>query len=183
MNRLLVSLLVIILVMIIADCRKNPAMPKESGVAAEKSGAADHRGATDTQSDSLRLDSLFDRIRLQEAAIAAYPSNERLVKELLGSALDSSAGCVYSIGKGTIDTALPATAQPVSQKIAAKYSAEKWALYCKAWLSGEKIPYGAPISGKVLYEKNLRARMKNDTLFLLLMVPVGSVVVKKAKGS
>jgi hypothetical protein len=125
--------------------------------------------------DSLRLDSLFDRIREQESALASFPSNDRLARDLLVTAHDTTVDCFYVIGKGTTDTAFPESAQSLSQKISAKYSAEKWALYCKAMLSGRKIPYGSPISGEVLYSKDIRKRLKNDTLFVMFKVPVGSI--------
>jgi hypothetical protein len=179
MNRLLVLLVLTIPLAMVANCREDSALPKGSAGAGAKSSEPINQGATDTISDSLHLDSLFDAIRVQEATLAAYPSNDRLASSLVAASLDTVAGCFYTIGKGARDTSLPETAQPVSQKIAAKFAAEKWALYCKAWHAGNKIPYGTTVSGKVNYSKDIRARMKNDTLFLMLMVPEGSVVLKK----
>jgi hypothetical protein len=48
----------------------------------------------------------------------------------------------------------------------------------KSWIDGTKIPYGTEIQGKVLYSRELLVQKKNDTLIILFMVPVGSVVVR-----
>jgi hypothetical protein len=175
MNRLLVPLMLIALIAMTVDCRDDAAMPKGSRA---RPADASKKETLSPERDSLRLDSLFDLLRQQESSLSAYPSNERLAQELLSTALDSAAGCFYTVGKGTIDTTFPEKARALRQKNMAKYASEKWALYCKAWLSGKKNACRTPITGKVLYGQDIRARSVDDTLFLMRKVPVGSVVVK-----
>jgi hypothetical protein len=51
-------------------------------------------------------------------------------------------------------------------------------LYLKAWSEGNPIPFGEKISGEVTYSSVLRERLEADTLYQLIQVPVGSVVIK-----
>ena len=154
--------------------------PLQSSFTCSGTGPADALWPTgaDPQQDSLRALSLFDRILEFEKTILADPSDLRKSRQLLCIARDTAAGCFYVIGQGLPDTTLPEGARPKSRKLSARYSAEKWALRCKAWLSGDARTCREPISGKILFQKELLSRTIGDTLFILYMVPAGSVVVK-----
>jgi hypothetical protein len=176
MNRLIVLAAAFLMTAVHLSCREEMEPPPAKP--ADQSGKATSTAISSVVSDSSRLDSMFDRIRALEATLGAYPGNERMAADLLAAARDSVSNCFFVIGRGTMDTSLPESARQVSQKISAKYSAERWAIFCKARASGRKIPYTPAVEGKVLYGQEIKARQLNDTLYLMLKVPIGSITVK-----
>jgi hypothetical protein len=176
MNRPVFSLIVLSVTVLIGSCRENNQMPKGSG---RETAKLSEITVTDPVQDSLRIDSLFDVLWQLECAVAEKPADKKRTKKLLAKSLDTTAGCFYIVGKGLKNLDLPEEARQLAQKTSAKYAAEKWVLYLKALYSGEKISYGEQIAGDVLYKKDLRTRTMDDSLFVLVMVPVGSVVVKQ----
>lgn len=175
MNRRVSLLIVLSMTFLIPVCRENNPMPKGSSAQAAKSAES---VVFDPAADSLRTDSLFDALMKFETAVAANPDDGTQVQNLREKSLDTVAGCFRIVGTGMKNPDLPEDAQPAARKAAAKFSAEKWALYLKALDSGEKVTFGTPIQGRVLYTKVLRTKMAGDSLFVLVMVPTGSVVVK-----
>jgi hypothetical protein len=178
MNRPVFLLIAVATIAILGACRENGQNPKCCTGDPVKSN---EMTVTDPVQDSLRIDSLFDTLWQLECAVAEKPSDKNRAKKLLAKSLDSVSGCFYIVGKGLTNPDLPEKARPLAQKTSAQYSAEKWVLYLKTLYSGEKISYGAQISGEVLYNKGLRTRAADDSLFVLVMIPVGSVVVKDVK--
>lgn len=175
MNRRVFLLLTASLNILVPSCRESNQMPKCSGAECAKSNETT---VIDPVQDSLRIDSLLDTLWRLECAVSEKTSDKNLVKKLQAKSFDSASGCYYVVGIGLKNLDLPEEAQPLAQKTSAKYAAEKWALFLKAVYSGEKTTFGTPVSGKVLYKKDLRTRSVDDSLFVLVMVPVGSVVVK-----
>jgi hypothetical protein len=173
MNRRVFLLAIASAAILIGTCRENKQMPRGSSAQPAKSAEIT---PFDPIADSLRMDSLFDALLELEQAVAATPDDRRAVKNLCAKSLDSLAGCFYLVGTGVKNPSLPEDAQPAARKTAAKFSAEKWALYLKALHCGEKITYGETVKGRVLYTKELRTRITEDSLYMLVMVPVGSVV-------
>jgi hypothetical protein len=159
-------------------CKNDNPKQNTASCAGTRDAEALWPAGTDPRQDSLRMQSLFDRILQCEAIILANPADLQKARQMLCIANDTTANCFYVIGKGLADTALPENARPASQKLSAKFSAEKWALCCKSWAAGEKTTCREPVSGKILFMKELLSRTSGDTLFTLYMVPAGSVVVK-----
>lgn len=176
MNRPVFLLTALSITVLFGACSHNGRMPKSSSRDTTKSSGVT---VIDPVRDSLRIDSLFDTLRQLELAVAEKPVDRNRVKKLLEKSLDTANGCFYIVGKGLKNPDLPEEARPLALKTAAKFAAEKWALYLKALNSGEKITYGTPVTGKVLYKKDLLTRVVDDSLFMLVMVPLGSVVMKE----
>lgn len=160
------------------SCKNDNPKQNSSSCAGTPTAEALWPAGIDPQQDSLRIHSLFDRILQCEEIIMANPADLQKTRQMLCIANDTIANCFYVMGRSLADTALPENTRPNSQKLSARYSAEKWALYCKSWAAGEKITCSEPIEGKILFLKELLSRTIKDTLFTLFMVPVGSVVVK-----
>jgi hypothetical protein len=178
MNRKHILPVLLSAVTICIVCKNDNPKQNYSACAGTETPEALWPDGTDPHQDSMRMPSLFDRILQCEETIAADPADQQKARRMLCIANDTTANCFYVIGKGAADTALPENARPASQKLTARFSAEKWALYCKSWAAGEKITCREPVAGKILFMKELLSRASGDTLFTLFMVPVGSVVVK-----
>jgi hypothetical protein len=158
--------------MLLPCCKEDQPRPKES------ESSAGNRGDFDPFTDTLFLDSLLNRLDLLQNAVAAAPSKNETMRQLIASALDSVADCLYIVGRVADTPDSIEAVQPSIRKRAAKTEVEKWALLVKSWITGTEIRYGTPIQGKVLYSKELLEKRKGDTLRVLFMIPEGSVVVR-----
>jgi hypothetical protein len=176
MNRPVFLLLLLLVTILIGSCRDQGRVPGGSGGETVRSGGIT---VSDPVQDSLRTDSLLDCLWQLECAVAEKPGDRKRARMLLSKSLDTAAGCFCVVGKGLKNPGLPEAARTPAQKLAAQYAAEKWALFLKNLSEGDKTRYGAQIAGRVLYKKDLRSRIAGDSLFVLVMVPAGSVAVKR----
>jgi hypothetical protein len=129
----------------------------------------------DTQS---YYDSILSVILARQDAVFARPAETRLIDSLLCASFDSSSGAFYVAGKATFNPDYPESAREKGRERAARYAGERWALYLKSWHTGPRVRFGTSISGTIAYSKEMHTRQQNDTLYELLLIPVGSVVVE-----
>ncbi|MBD3390759.1 MAG: hypothetical protein GF418_01880 [Chitinivibrionales bacterium] len=125
-------------------------------------------------------DSVLSVLLAREDTVFADPENTTLVPPLLSAAFDTSTGAFYVAGKATYNPDYPEPARDEARKRAARYVGERWALYLKAWHTGQSLAFGTRVSGNIMYSKELYSREQDDTLYQLLIVPVGSVVLDGA---
>ena len=154
-----------ILILIFSGCQQKKSVPEKSTLQNIK---------TIIQRDP-DYDSLADVISNYQDRIISDPENKILMGRLLSAALDSTSGCFLVAGKGVYNRNLPLSAQNESRKTAAIRSAQRWALYLKVWQQGDLVPLSTPVSGSIAYSKTLIEKEVNDTLFLLLGIPPGSI--------
>jgi hypothetical protein len=117
------------------------------------------------------------RVLALQDSVRAHPRDRRLVASLLKASFDTTAGSFVAIGKGLTNPSLPEGAWEAARKTAAKHDGTRWALYLKAWHTGDTRPFGEEIHGEVMYSKVLLEHVVDDTLYQLLQIPVGSIVV------
>jgi hypothetical protein len=163
-----------------SSCKLQPSLPQTEKPATAASGRQIPAAAPETQLDSARCDSLLSLlIRLENDVYAGLPStSESSLGELKKYSFDSSSGCFLTVGKGAYNKTFPEGTWDKGRKMAASYDGKRWALYLKAWREGSSVVFGNKISGEVTYSKILLERPDGDTLYLLIQVPIGSVVVK-----
>ena len=154
-----------ILILIFSGCQQRKSTP-------EKSTPQNLKTISHREPD---YDSLADVISNYQNRIMSDPENKLLMGRLLSAALDSTSGCFLVAGKGVYNRNLPLSAQSESRKTAASRSAQRWALYLKTWQQGKLVPFGTPVSGSIAYSKTMAEKEVNDTLFLLLGIPRGSI--------
>lgn len=176
MNRPVFLVSALLLVFLAASCRENKEMPKSSCAENALTGDA---GTYDPVRDSLRIDSLFDALCRLECSVAEKPDDRKRVKMLREKSLDTCAGCFYTVGRAASDPGLPEGERLVAREVAAKAAADKWTLFMKALGENEQLTCKSPVSGRILYRKELREKTVDDTLFVMVMVPVGSVVLRR----
>jgi hypothetical protein len=172
MNRYCWIYISAIAVLTLLSCKEDQPRPRDSG------SLDSSQNEIDPFTDTLFLDSLMDRLLDLQNTVVAAPKKPEPLQRLIAISHDTVAGCIYIVGQAT---SIPDSTGEINQlkaKRLAKTAAEQWALTIKSWIDGTKIPYGTVIQGKVLYCQELLERQKNDTLMILFMVPVGSVVVK-----
>jgi hypothetical protein len=128
--------------------------------------------------DSTGYDSLLTLLIDLESKILCSPGSKSPILLFMKASADTANGCFLSAGKGTINRSHPESAWNRGRKMAANYDGKRWVLYLKAWSEGNPIPFGEKISGEVTYSSVLRERLEADTLYQLIQVPVGSVVIK-----
>jgi len=121
---------------------------------------------------------LLGRLLQIETTLRETPARAGLVPELLNASFDSVSGTFFAAGKGLVNPSFPAEAQHASGITAAQADARRWTLYMKSWHVGDKTLFGSPIHGDIMYSKTLLERQAGDTVFVLIQVPVGSIVVK-----
>ncbi len=120
----------------------------------------------------------FNAIVELEKALTDSPENQKSREKLQHYCLDTVTGSFLVVGNGTANPEHPPSARDLGRRRAAIYSGERWALYHKAWNSGRRIPFGEEIFGKVMYSKVLMEKVESETLWVLLHVPIGSVVLE-----
>jgi hypothetical protein len=154
------------------SCKEDQPQPRDSG------SLDSSQNEIDPFTDTLFLDSLLKKLLDLQNEVIAVPKKTETMKRLIASSHDTIAACMYIVGQ---EVSIPDSTGEINQlkaKRLAKVSAEQWALVVKSWINGTKIPYGTEIQGKVLYCRELLERRRNDTLKVLYMAPIGSVVVQ-----
>lgn len=149
---------------------------QQSGRTREPSG----KSATAASTASAAIvspDSLFDVLLPMFGEVYSSPAGQTPRATLLTTAFDSTSGCFRTIGKG-VENADTRIARRAGRKRAAESDAKRWALYLRAWQLGDTRDFGAPIEGQVSYFENLYSRIVNDTLYILVSIPIGNVEVK-----
>ncbi len=121
---------------------------------------------------------VMERLLQLQRELRTNGSNRVLAEKLKSLSFDTTSGCFLTVGKGTINPNHPASAQAAGRKLAAGYDGKRWAVYLKAWHTGNWVPFGDPVKGEVVYSKILHETLSRDTLYQLLLVPVGSIVVR-----
>jgi hypothetical protein len=145
-----------------------------------RQGAKASGGTTNPRqpADSIQYyDSIFSAVKNCQDSVYNKPESETLAAKLLLAAYDTVSGSFLVVGKAVFNPDFPQQAQTADRKRASKYIGERWALYLKAWQAGNSIPFGKPIAGTIAYSKELSSREKGDTLFQLLMIPFGSIIL------
>jgi hypothetical protein len=163
-----------------SSCKLQPSLPQTEKSAVAVSGRQTPAAVPQTQLDSARCDSLLSLlIKLENDVYAGLPSaSADFLNELKKYSFDSSSGCFLTVGKGAFNKTFPEGAWDKGRKMAASYDGKRWALYLKAWQEGSAIVFGNKISGEVTYSRILLERAVGDTLYQLIQVPIGSVIVK-----
>jgi hypothetical protein len=128
--------------------------------------------------DSTQYDSLLTVLLNRENTIYLAPKDKNNIVPFTSVSFDSASGCFLVAGKGTQNREFPESAWEKARKMASAYEAKRWALYAKAWTTGSSMPFGQKITGEITYSNVLRERLENDTLYVLVSVPIGSVVLK-----
>jgi hypothetical protein len=116
-----------------------------------------------------RLARFHDRLRTA--------GDDSLKDALVAASWDSTAGGFICLGKGVVNPKLPQAVWHETQHKAALLTAERWALYLKKWRDKQYVATDHDISGQVVYHKEICACEKEDTLWQLVMIPLGSISV------
>jgi hypothetical protein len=152
---------------------------KEEGT--PRSGAAG--AARDLPKSSLDTqaycDSLLTVLLALQDSVYAKPRDVRLIAALSIAAYDTNAGAFVTAGKATFNPDFPEAARVQARQRASKYVGERWSLYLKAWRTGQHIAFGSPVSGSITYSKQIYSKQKGDTLYELILIPLGSVVLEE----
>jgi hypothetical protein len=172
MNRYCWIYISAIAILALLSCKEDQPRPRDSG---SLDSSQNEKGPF---TDTLFLDSLLYRLLDLQNAVVAAPKKPEPMQRLIATSLDTVATCMYIVGQATSIPDSTGETNDYKVKRAAKTVADQWALTVKSWINGTKIPYGTVIQGKVLYCRELLKQEKNDTLMILYMVPVGSVVVR-----
>jgi len=125
-------------------------------------------------------ESLLGRLCTLQDSLDGTPRDSSLTAALYRTSLDTENGAFLTVGKAAFNPEFPEAARRQARSRAALYVGERWALYMKAWHTGEKIPFGAPVSGTITYSKELYKKEIGDTLYQLILTPIGSVVLESA---
>jgi hypothetical protein len=133
---------------------------------------------TSSTPDTTNYDSLLSIVQLQENEIIKMPTTPLAISLFLKSSFDSSSGCFRVAGKGTYNPEHPKTTWRQGMKVAASYDAKRWALYAKQWSDGGHFIFGEKISGEITYSKIIAERIQDDTMYVLVYVPIGSIILK-----
>jgi hypothetical protein len=110
--------------------------------------------------------------------VYADPTDQSLVPQLVSASFDSLSGSFLTVGKGVVNPEHPQAAQPSARQQAAAADAKRWSLYLKAWHTGDTRAFGETIEGQISYSRVLAEKLEGDTLYQLVQVPVGSVVIQ-----
>jgi hypothetical protein len=166
--------------LVFSSCKLQPSLPQSTKPAPSTSVQPIPPAPHEALLDSARCESLVSLlIRFENDAYANHPSTGPVsLSELKKVSFDSTRGCFLVVGKGTFNKSHPEGTWDTGRKMAASGDAKRWALYLKAWRDGSTIDFGKKISGEVSYSKILLERAVGDTLYQLVQVPMGSVVVK-----
>ncbi|HUI91935.1 MAG TPA: hypothetical protein VLX68_06775 [Chitinivibrionales bacterium] len=130
--------------------------------------------------DSAKYDSLLSLlIKLENAVYANTRSQSNAsLGDLKKVSFDSADGCFLVAGKGAYNKSQPEAVQAQGRAMAASADGKRWALYLKAWHDGGSLAFGQKISGEVTYSKILLEQPRGDTLYQLIQIPFGSLVLK-----
>ena len=174
MKKSMPGLVLLFLIVIFSGCKpeKKAAEARKPPERRETQPTEESLSAGECRSLMSRLDSAIRRVNERDDMVSK--------KRLAAASWDSVAGSFICMGKGVVNPKLPPAAQSEAQKKAAQLTAERWALYLRKWRDGEYISPAQGISGEITYSRKLCGRSDGDTLFLLLQVPLGSIVVEQA---
>jgi hypothetical protein len=118
---------------------------------------------------------LVDVINSIENAIMKDPTNITLQQDLLSISYDSTTGSLLTVGNGVYNNELNSDLKEELRTRGARTVAQRWALYMHNWFLQKSIQFGDTVSGTITYDKELYSHTNNDTLFLLLQIPFGSI--------
>ncbi len=165
------------------SCRKQPSLPHFNALPVQMSSTIQlpqyNSGGSRIIADSLHCDSLFPILLKCRNQVYLHPQNAGDISNLLRISFDSASGCFFAIGKGVQNNAMPEASWKHGRKMASTYDAKRWALYLKLWSQGQIVPFGKKISGDISYSKVILEKMENDTLFTLVSIPFGSIIIKE----
>lgn len=168
------TLAIVVFFQAVFSCKENPS-PAEKSMGHDFSDVSRSKPAYDTAAHN---GFLLEKLLALQNNVSDTPWRPRLVSPLLQAAFDPESGCFYVVGKGIHSADLPEASRDRGRKIASSFDGKRWALYCKAWSQGDTIPFGKPLSGKISYSKVVFDKVTGDTLFQLLMVPAGSILLE-----
>jgi hypothetical protein len=152
-------------------CRQNP---WENGI--PPSSAYQSRPAKQTSTESNEV--LMRKVLALQDKLAHNPRDATLVAALLKASFDASSGCFFVVGKGVANPSHPQGAWDASRKTAARFTGQRWALYLKAWRNGDQRHFGEQIAGEIAYSSSVHEELAGDTLYQLIMIPLGSIVLR-----
>lgn len=163
-----------------SSCKLQPSLPQETKTTLAASARQVAPVSHGVLLDSARCESLLSLlIKLENDVFTNLPSKATVsLSELKKASFDSSSGCFLVAGKGMFNKSHSEGTWDNGRKMAASGDAKRWALYLKAWRDGSTVDFGKRISGEVSYSRILLERTHGDTLYQLMQVPIGSVVVK-----
>jgi len=156
----------IIFAFIIHNCREQKVKTVD-----DRNNSSSHDTALAINPRIINYDSLLTQILDLQNALVQNPEDTHSIRQLLVVSFDSLQNLFYCAGKGVVNTKHPAEAQLIGMRRAAQNTAQRWALYLKAWQENTMIPFGVEISGNVmsgtavLFEKT-----SGDTVYQLVSI-------------
>ncbi len=123
-------------------------------------------------------DSLLALLLPLQNAVYLSPADQQAREALVSAAFDSASGSLYAVGKGVASPEAPEATARQGQSRAAQSDANRWVLYDRAWIAGDTRDFGAEITGEITYSATLLEHTEDDTLYVLVQVPYGSVTVR-----
>lgn len=120
-------------------------------------------------------DSILSSLLDLQNRLTVQPSEKELMRKLVSVSYQKSSGCFLTAGRGVINRKLPEAVRETERQKAADLSAQRWAFYVKEWYRDNMIPFGTPVSGTISYSSVLFQRAANDTLEILVQIPLGSI--------
>jgi hypothetical protein len=162
----------------ISSCKEQPSPPPgaHQNPAGSSEPALPARSAV--PSDSEVCGSLLPVLVGLENELRANSRSWETAHDLAKASFDTASGCFLAAGKGTFNRSHPQAAWEIGRKMAAEYDARQWALYLKARALGRDISFGERVSGEITYAATMCQQAAGDTLFVLLKVPTGSIIVR-----
>lgn len=156
-----------------AGCReKNPSDQKVPPHAYKQ---LDSRNISKMPISATNLDSLTFLLADIEQRIMHCANDHTLQQVFLHHAFDTLKGGFHVAGTGL------SPKNSIGGNLLAKKAAEKtalrWALYAKSWHLNVDIAFGTPISGTISYHTPLVTIARNDTIYQLIFVPLGSIEI------
>jgi len=125
--------------------------------------------------DSIRFDSLVTLIETLQHA--THTTDNKSFEKLYKVAFDTNSDCFHIVGKGIANPSFPDEAKMSSRKNAAKLNAEHWAALLKYWNNSGRKSFTPEFKAQILYSAILFEKEVGDTLFVLVQVPLGSIVL------
>lgn len=171
-NRAVTAYLLFVAICIGCKPEKKAAVEKEPQERRQVQPTQDTLSAEECGRIMAKLDAVIRRVNAG--------NGEAEKKRLVTESWDSVGGGFLCMGKGVVNPKLPEAARSGAQRKAARLTAERWALYLKKWRDGVYVSPTRGIGGEIAYSRELCRRNDEDTLFLLLQVPLGSIVVGEA---
>jgi hypothetical protein len=161
--------------LLISSCKEQPSPPP--GAHQNPTGSSEPARST-APSDSEVCGSLLPVLVRLENELRADSRSWKKAQDLANASFDTASGCFLAAGKGTFNRSHPQAAWEIGRKMAAEYDARQWALYLKARALGRNISFGEQVSGEITYAATMCQQAAGDTLFVLLKVPTGSIIVR-----